>query len=137
MLQTLKNHLKVLIFGGVLLISTGLPVAAVQAQNIDGSVKCGAEIDFSQTEGCTQPSGEANPSNSLNHIIRTVINFLSVGVGIVAVIMIIIGGFKYVTSGGDSNSVASAKNTIIYALVGLVIAALAQVIVRFVLNAIR
>ena len=66
-------------------------------------------------------------------IIKTVINLLSFIVGIAAVIMIIFGGLKYVTSGGDSNNTASAKNTIIYAIVGLVIVILAQTIVKFVL----
>ena len=49
-------------------------------------------------------------------------------------IMIIIGGFKYVTSGGDTNSIASAKNTIIYAIIGIVLAALGQILVHFVLT---
>jgi len=48
--------------------------------------------------------------------------------------MIIIGGFKYVTSGGDSTKISSAKSTIFYALIGLVVVALAQVIVRLVLT---
>jgi hypothetical protein len=52
----------------------------------------------------------------------------------VAVVMIIIGGLKYITSGGDSGNVTGAKNTILYAIIGLVIVALAQFIVRFVLS---
>jgi len=48
--------------------------------------------------------------------------------------MIIFGGFKYITSGGDAGGVTGAKNTILYAIVGLVIVALAQVIVRFVIG---
>jgi hypothetical protein len=48
--------------------------------------------------------------------------------------MIIIGGLKYVTSNGDSNSISSAKNTIIYALIGIVVVAIAQSVVRFVLG---
>jgi len=55
-------------------------------------------------------------------------------VGIVSVIMIIYGGFKYISSGGDSGNVQSAKNTIIYAVIGLVVVAMAQFIVQFVLN---
>jgi hypothetical protein len=47
--------------------------------------------------------------------------------------MILVGGLKYTTSGGDASSVSSAKNTIIYALVGLIVAAFAQFLVRFVL----
>lgn len=73
-------------------------------------------------------------SSSLNDTIETVINILSLVVGVAAVIMIIVGGLKYITSTGDSASVNSAKNTILYAVIGLVIVAMAQVIVRFVLT---
>lgn len=53
--------------------------------------------------------------------------------GAISVIMIIVGGFKYVISNGDSNGLQGAKNTILYALVGLIVVLFAQVIVRFVL----
>lgn len=75
-----------------------------------------------------------NSNNNLDSIVATVINLLSWVVGVVSVIMVIFGGFKYITSAGDSSKVSSAKNTIIYALIGLVIVALAQVIVIFVLD---
>lgn len=55
-------------------------------------------------------------------------------VGIISVLMIVIGGFKYATSAGDSNGIQSAKNTILYALVGLGVAIFAQLIVSFVLT---
>ena len=48
--------------------------------------------------------------------------------------MIIVGGFRYITSGGNDTSVTSAKNTILYAIIGLVVVALAQLIVRFTLS---
>ncbi|HET8709334.1 MAG TPA: pilin [Candidatus Saccharimonadales bacterium] len=70
----------------------------------------------------------------INTVVRNVVNLLSVAVGIAAVIMIVIAGLKYVTSGGDTQAVAGAKHTIIYAVVGLIIVALAQVIVKFVLS---
>jgi hypothetical protein len=75
-----------------------------------------------------------DPAETVNDIIADVINIFSLVVGVVSVIMIIVGGLKYITSGGDSGSVGGAKNTILYALIGLVIVALAQVIVRFVLG---
>jgi uncharacterized membrane protein len=78
----------------------------------------------------TDPSGGA----SLGTIAKDAVNILSLIVGIAAVIMVIVGGFRYVTSGGDSNSVSGAKNTIIYAVVGLAIVAAAQFIVQFVVN---
>lgn len=76
-------------------------------------------------------SGDASDIDS---VITTVVEVLSVIVGVLAVIMIIISGFKYVTSGGDAQKVASAKSTLIYAIIGIVIVVLAQVIVRFVLS---
>lgn len=73
-------------------------------------------------------------ASSFNGILKSVINVFSLVVGIVAVLMIIFAGFRYITSGGKESNVGSAKNTILYAVIGLVIVALAQVIVRFVLN---
>ena len=77
---------------------------------------------------------EANPGNSIDKTIQNVINLLSIAVGIAAVIMLIVGGFRYVTSAGNAETTKAAKNTILYALIGLVIVALAQVIVNLVLN---
>jgi hypothetical protein len=81
--------------------------------------------------GCNDADGNGT---SVQRAITFVVNALSVIAGIAGVIMMIVGGFKYVTSGGDSSKVASAKNTVIYALIGLAIAALAQVLVQFVLK---
>jgi hypothetical protein len=87
-------------------------------QNLDGG-SCG-------TGGAAE--------NSLNNLIANIVNILTIIVGIVAVIMIIIGGFKFITSGGDSGKITSARQTVTYAIVGLIIVALAQFIVRFILS---
>lgn len=71
---------------------------------------------------------------TLSGMARRIINIFSVVVGTVSVIMIIIGGFRYIISGGDSTGVTAAKNTILYAIVGLVIVLFSQVIVRFVIS---
>lgn len=81
--------------------------------------------------GGAPPKGATTP---LNDTIGSVINLLSVAVGIISVIMIIIGGFRYITSSGNPEGAKNAKNTILYAIIGLIIVALAQLIVRFVLN---
>jgi cytochrome bd-type quinol oxidase subunit 2 len=86
-------------------------------------------------EGIQTASGEpCDTGSQLTNVIRNIINLFSIVVGVVAVIMIIIGGFRYVTAGGDSSNVSSAKNTIIYAVVGLIVVLLSQAIVRFVLE---
>lgn len=115
----------------------------VHAEDIKKNLCGGANLTLDEggndadgySRSCTNPSdGSGNPKSTLNKLITDIINIFSTIVGIVAVIMIIVGGFKYVTSGGDSGKVGSAKNTIIYAIVGLIIVALAQSIVRFVLS---
>jgi hypothetical protein len=73
-------------------------------------------------------------TTSLTTTIRNIVNLFSIIVGIVAVITVVVAGFRYVTSGGDSSKISGAKNTLIYAIVGLVIVALSQSIVRFVLS---
>lgn len=75
----------------------------------------------------------ADDESTLSKTIQDGIGLVSIIVGIIAVIMIIIGGFRFIVSNGDSSKITSARNTIIYALVGLMLAALAQIIVRFVL----
>lgn len=87
----------------------------------------------------SKPDCSQTPANSvsLNKVIKATINLLSFTVGLVAVIMIMVSGYKYVTAGGDSNKVSNAKNTLVYALIGLVIAALAQGLVKFVLTKVK
>lgn len=72
--------------------------------------------------------------NTIGDTVSAVIDILSVVVGAVSVIMVIIGGLKYTSSQGDSSSISSAKNTIIYAMVGILIVALAQVITKLVIG---
>lgn len=85
--------------------------------------------------GATGTSDTCSSSSTrLDGVIRFAINTISVVAGIVGVIMVIISGLKYITAQGDSSQISSAKNTLLYAMVGLVIAGLAQIIVHFVLN---
>ena len=79
--------------------------------------------------GCNQ-----NGSNRVLNLLKNVVNLLSWIVGVVAVIMVILGGFWIITANGDAQKVGRARGTIIYALVGLIIVALAQVLVRFVIS---
>lgn len=69
-----------------------------------------------------------------NSIWTRIINMLIFLIGSIAVIMIVVGGMRYVLSGGDSSAVNSAKNTILYAVVGLIVAVMAYAIVNFVVT---
>ncbi|MDB5182067.1 MAG: hypothetical protein JWP13_830 [Candidatus Saccharibacteria bacterium] len=70
----------------------------------------------------------------IDRIIKVALNILSWVAGIAAVIMIVIAGLRYITSGGDSSSIAGAKNALIYALVGVVVVAVSQGLVFFILG---
>ncbi len=110
-----------------------VPVAVyAQDTDIQGSLCQGVNLNATGT--CDAEAEGQTAANNVSTLLKRVINIFSIIVGVIAVIMIIIGGLKYITSGGDSGNVSGAKNTIIYALVGLVIVALAQFIVRFVLG---
>jgi len=93
-----------------------------------------AGVNLEVGTDCSTGLTDAEASEKFNRIIKTVINLFSLVVGVVSVIMIIYGGLRYITSGGNDTSVTGAKNTILYAIIGLVIVALAQVMVRFVLS---
>ena len=72
-------------------------------------------------------------SMTVGGIIKIIVDILLFVLGAVCVVMIVIGGIKYTTSQGDQTAVSSAKNTILYAVVGLVVAIAAYAIVNFVL----
>ena len=67
-------------------------------------------------------------------IFQEIVNVLLFLIGAIAVIMIIIGGFRYVVSGGNASNVTAAKNTILYAIVGIIVALLAYAAVNFVVT---
>ena len=96
----------------------GLKKGVTSAKGSD-QVSC---LFGSEKEGCTDGTG----------IFQTIVNVILFIVGAVAVIMIVIGGVRYTVSNGDSNAVTGAKNTIMYAIVGLVVAIIAYALVNFV-----
>ncbi len=115
-----------------LLAPVGMTAIAHAAITIDDNICNGALLN-PDGGGCADADIDA-AGTDIESIISTGIDLFSLVVGIIAVIMIIIGGVKYITSGGDAGNVTGAKNTILYAIIGLIVVALAQTIVFFVLN---
>ena len=116
----MKNILRLVFvaaFGFILL--NPLPA---QAQTIDIYKACEGNIT---DEVCKNKGAKVEP------IFKNVVNFLLMILGIISVIMIVIGGFLYATSSGDSNKTTTAKNTILYAVIGVAVALLAYTIVNF------
>ncbi len=134
MIQRIRNIVLSIGMFGLLAAPLALPAVAYAdgTADIQSGLACGS--NFTSGSGCDTSTDGSNGGLNLGSVMRLIINIFSVIVGFVAVIMIIIGGVKYITSGGDSNNITGAKNTIVYAIIGLIIVALAQVLVHFVLN---
>jgi hypothetical protein len=130
MLKKMKNYVVAIAMIAGFAAPALVPVAV--SADIQNQLCTGTNLATGDSgTGCND--GTANNAG-LGEIAAKLVNFLSLIVGIISVIMIIFGGFRYITSGGESGNVSGAKNTLIYAIVGLVIVALAQFIVHFVLN---
>ena len=88
-------------------------------------------------DGVNAARGDGQPADLFGSggILNTITNILLFIVGALSVVMIIVGGLRYVVSAGNSTAVTAAKNTILYAVVGLVVAFLAFAAINFVLGA--
>jgi hypothetical protein len=76
----------------------------------------------------------SSDSRTVNSTLRQVMNILFYVSGSIAILMIIIGGVRYVVSAGDQSAVTGAKNTVMYSMIGLVVIVISAALVSFVLN---
>jgi len=134
MIQKIKKFIVVGIAGLSLMVpAVAAPaLTGVASATLRSNLCTGVDAAADQAGCNNNTSGDA--SSGLTNLARTITKYFSIVVGAAAIIMIIYGGFRYITSGGDSGKVGNAKNTLIYAIVGLIIVALAQIIVRFVIT---
>lgn len=114
------------------------------SQVLAGAATCatlgaGKVMALSVRDGIEAAKTDEMPSNLLGDggVITNVTSTILYILGIISVIMLIVGGVKYALSAGDAKAVTDAKNTILYALIGLVIAILAYAIVNFVIGIIK
>ena len=110
-------------------LAFGATVAVAQTASADDPDDLTLKTGVGAAKGADVPESISGDDG----LVTKIINILLWAIGIVSVIMLIIGGFRYATSNGDSNQVTAAKNTIMYAVIGLVIATFAYAIVNFVL----
>lgn len=125
MMQKIKQMiLAVAIVAGVAVVSTPQPAAAIN-------------VLPKGCEGQTSEICKSATKDNATDMVKNILNILFMIIGILAVIMIVVGGFRYVLSAGDSSAVTAAKNTILYAVIGLIVALLAFAIVNFVITSVR
>lgn len=135
---------KIKTFFSVAMIVLGLvalPLATVAQAKVDintaKSETCGGQ--GGRVAGEDDPErkikkGDCVGGQGISSVFETVTNILLFLVGAVAVIMIVIAGFRFVTANGDQNAVTGARNTILYAVIGIIVAFLAYAAVRFVVR---
>ncbi len=103
-------------------------VMATNINDLENPAQAGAEA----ARGAGMPAELIGVDGVFTQIVNTILYV----VGIISVIMLIYGGLRYVISGGNSSKVTDAKNTIMYAIIGLIISLLSYAIVNFVINAV-
>ena len=120
------NKLKLILAGLLVVPTVALAVAPAAS----------AEGDFTLTGGVNSAKGDGVNENTADPqaLVKQFVNIFLFAVGALSVIMLIWGGIRYTTSAGDSNKVTAAKNTVLYAIVGLVVAILAYAIVNMVIS---
>jgi hypothetical protein len=131
-----KTRLRVVLTSAIVMVAMAVPLLSTQ---VTGGTAFAATSTF-KSDACaglgsvdaSQGCGTGNAG--VNSIISDVVNVISMIAGALAVIFIIISGIRYMTSGGDSGKVAGAKSALIYAIIGLAVAGLAQVIVHDVIT---
>ena len=120
----------------LLFISSGLLVAGLASLLIlspaEAQVGSGGAVGgIDAARGAGVPSILAMGDGS---IISKGINIMLYAIGVISVVMLIVGGFRYVVSGGQKEAVTAAKNTILYAIIGLLVAIFAYPFIKFIVD---
>lgn len=117
-----------------------IPTSAAGAQSVDINRDVCRNAPATRTEPtlCRDRVGNSkdpkqNPIYGPNSIVAKAVNILSLVVGIAAVVFIIVAGFRFIISGNSPEEVNKAREYIIYALVALILVAVAQLIIRYAL----
>ncbi len=117
----------------IISLALALGIIAMPTVPVFAAPDCGTPVECAQKGVDDTGGSEGQPK--LQDGIKTIVTILLFILGAIAVIMIIIGGIRYTTSNGDASSIKAAKDTILYAVIGLIVAILAYAIVNFVLDA--
>lgn len=123
-----------IVLAGILavpIMAIGISFAGATSQTVSAvNFNSGAAGGASSAQGASQPSDLFGNGG----IFQKITNIALYLIGAISVLMLIYGGIRYTISGGDSKNVTAAKNTILYAIVGIIVAILAFAIVNFVIT---
>lgn len=134
MKNVIKKSLQALLIVPALALGVSTAANLVSTPVAHADCTTDASGGLSGGAGCAQGKDQQSDLFGDSGVFKTITNVLLFIIGAISVIMLIIGGIRYVVSGGDSGAVTSAKNTILYAIVGIVVAILAYALVNFVIT---
>ena len=117
-------------FMGVMTVAA--PASAL-FESSKGQAQCGVNLE-DPTGANSSCVDSTNSSSKVSDTLKIVLNIISIVAGVVAIIMVVIGGLRFITSQGEGSSTALARNTVIYAVVGVVVVLSAQGLIFFVIN---
>ena len=123
----MKIFTKILTVGMLMVGLLGVFTPAVSAVN-------GINICSNGNENSVYCKNKNTGETQVNGIIKTIVEVLLTAVGAISIIMIVIGGIMFALSSGDAQKAAKARNTVLYAVVGLAVSLFASAIVNFVFN---
>ena len=123
----MKIFTKILTAGILMIGLLGVFTPAVSAAN-------GIDICSNGNENSVYCKNKSSGETQVNGIIKTIVEVLLTAVGAISIIMIVIGGIMFALSSGDTQKAAKARNTVLYAVVGLAVSLFASAIVNFVFN---
>lgn len=126
----------------ILLATTKIQAADLNSKN---DLCTGSNLTIQDNAGCSKVKDPSTgkfvdakpaetPGSKANKLVKDIINLISIITGVASVIMIIYGGFRILSSAGNPESTKTGRNAILYALLGLIIVAFAQTIVKLVLS---
>ena len=119
------------------IISIAIMTCAVFGASILSTASLSGSVSAQVSKGIDTATTSEMKGKSIDGdkgLIKTVVNVLLWAVGVLSVIMIIFSGFRYITSSGDASKTKSAQSTLIYSVVGLIVAIMAWAIVNMVIN---
>jgi hypothetical protein len=119
------------------IISIAIMTCAVFGASVLSTASLSGSVSAQVSKGidtATTSEMQGKSIDGKDGLIKTVVNVLLWAVGVLSVIMIIFSGFRYITSSGDASKTKSAQSTLIYSVVGLIVAIMAWAIVNMVIN---
>ena len=112
------------------MLALGMSAAIPSAQFVSAA----DDLNITSGANAAKTNDQASTLFGDNGVFKTITNAALFLIGAISVLMLIYGGIRYTISGGDSSAVTAAKNTIMYAIIGIIVALLAYAIVNFVLS---